>query len=292
MNLRALRVLVGVVEEGTLTRAAGRMNLSQSAASRLLSLLEDELGTPLFARERRSLVPTPHAEKLYLEAQRILAQIDALPDLVADGGRAATLHVLCQPRLVPGLVVPAVAAFATACPGTSVRLETASRRELSRRLHTGQHDLAVATLPLSVEAMSLAVLGSVRLSILLPVDHPKAGAASLDIADLESTPYIALDATTVIRHRIDDVLARNGVVLRPKHETSTGSAAYRLVAQGLGFTFADRVALDPGLEETTRLVPWNREVLVDLGVFHAQRGHPQLGAFSEALRLVFDRSTT
>lgn len=292
MNLKALRVLCGIMEEGTLTEAAARMHLSQSAASRLLSLLEEELGVDLFLRERRSLVPTPRAEMMYVEAQRILAQVDALPDLVSDDGRAATLHILCQPRLVAGLVVPAIADFARSWPRTSVRLETASRRELDRRVNAGRHDLAVATLPLAVEGMVLDVLGSVRLSILLPADHPKAGTSPLDIVDLEATPYIALDATTVIRHRIDDALARSGVVLRPAHETSTGSAAYRLVAQGLGFTFADRVALDPGLEGSTRLVPWNQEVTVEVGVFRADRRSPEIDAFGEVLRAVFNRCAT
>ncbi len=288
MNLRALRVLVGVLEDGTLTRAAARMNLSQSAASRLLSLLEAELGVALFVRERRSLVPTPRAEVLYLEAQRILAQVDALQDLVSDDSRAASLHIVCQPRLLAGLVVPAIASFARACPATSIRLETASRRELARRIHTSRHDVAVAALPLSVEAMTLTVLGSVPLSILLPADHPKATAVSLGTDDLAGTPYIALDATTVIRHRIDDALARSGTVLRPEHETSTGSAAYRLVAQGMGFTFADRIALDPGLERVTRLVPWNRDVTVEIGVFRTHQNRPEIGAFADALMTTFD----
>jgi DNA-binding transcriptional LysR family regulator len=263
MNLRALRVLIGVMDEGTLSRAAQKMHLSQSAASRLLSLLEAELGTTLFERERRMLIPTPQAEALYPEAQRILSQVAALPRVVeADG--TIPLRVMCQTRLVAGLAVPALAQLARNMPSISVHLEAASRRNLVRHIETGRHDLTIATLPLAAPGRAIKHVGSVRLGILLARDHPLSGRATLDIADLADVPYIALDETTVIRRLVADRLAAEGVDLRPTHQTSTGSAAYRLVSEGLGFTFADQIALDPELRTRTVLVPWRQKVTVGI----------------------------
>ena len=102
------------------------------------------------------------------------------------------------------------------------------------------------------------------LGILLPRGHALAGASSLDLGDLSGTPYIALDETTVIRRMVDAALAGDAPIA-PAHECSTGSAAYRLVATGLGFTFADRVAVDPELWERVALVPWSRRIELPIG---------------------------
>ena len=289
MNLRALRVFVGLMDLGTLTGATARLNLSQSAGSRLLSLLEGELGTPLFLRERRRMSPTEAAEALYPEALRILAQIDALPAVVGGAKGATPLRVICHSRLAGGLVLPAIAAFARDRPDRPIRLETAPRRELARRVLAGRYDLAAAVLPLPLGAATPVVLGRVRLDVLMARDHRLAGAASLDLEDLRGTPYIALDETTAVRRIVDAALEE---VHRPPpaFEVSTGAAAYRLVAAGLGFTFADPIALEPELTDRVALVPWRREVTLALGSFRLDSGEdPDADRFEMALKAAFDR---
>ena len=288
MNLRSLRVFTGSMESGTLRAAATRMNLSQSAASRLLSLLEAELGVALFLRERRRLVPTAEAEALYPEALRILGQVEALPLVVADA--APALRVICHPRLLEGLVLPAIARFVAAAPAGArpVRLEAAPRRELARRVLAGRHDVAVATLPLPGVPVPDRVLGAAPLGILLPRGHRLCDRPVLGLADLVDEPYVALDETTVIRTVIDAALARSGATLARAHEVSTGSAAYRLVAAGLGFTFADRVALDPRLADDVTLVPWDVEARVEVGTCRLSGVQGEaVYAFEDALAQAF-----
>ena len=267
MNLRALRLFAELMDRGTLTRAADALHLSQSAASRLVALLEAELGTPLFVRERRRMVPTPAAATLQSEALRILAQIDALPDTLRAGA-AAPLRILCQTRLVPGLAVPAIAARAAAAGAAGggtppIRLEAAPRRELARRVAAGRHDLLLATLPLPVEGVEVEPIGTVPLGVLLPRAHRLAERAALSVDDLAGLPYVALDRTTVIRRTID-MGARP--LPAPLIEVSTGSAAYRLVADGVGFTFADRIAVEPELWDRVVLRPWTERIDVTIGV--------------------------
>ena len=267
MNLRALRLFAELMDRGTLTRAADALHLSQSAASRLVALLEAELGTPLFVRERRRMVPTPAAATLQSEALRILSQIDALPDTLRAGA-AAPLRILCQTRLVPGLAVPAIAARAAAAGAAGggtppIRLEAAPRRELARRVAAGRHDLLLATLPLPVEGVEVEPIGTVPLGVLLPRAHRLAERAALSVDDLAGLPYVALDRTTVIRRTID-MGARP--LPAPLIEVSTGSAAYRLVADGVGFTFADRIAVEPELWDRVVLRPWTERIDVTIGV--------------------------
>ena len=285
MNLRALRVFVGLMDDGTLTRAATRMHLSQSAASRLLSILEAELGAPLFARDGRRMRPTAAAEALYPEAVRILSQVGALPDLIASAYTPPSLRVICQTRLVSGLAVPAIARFAAAHPERRVRLEAAPRRELARRLLAGRHDVAIATLPLPVEETEAEPLGTLPLGILLPREHPLADRGELATADLADVPYVALDESTVVRRMVD--AAGRGALPPPVIEVSTGSAAYRLVATGLGFTVADRIAVEPELWSRLALVPWRDAPEVTVGAARARAdadANERAASFVDALR--------
>ena len=285
MNLRALEIFAGVMDQGTLTDAAASRHLSQSAASRLLSLLEVEIGTPLFAREKRHLVPTEAAEALYPEALRILAQVAALSE-VASGAKSLTaLRVICHSRLAGQLVVPAITRFLRDHPHQSVRLETAPRRELARRVSAGRYDFAVAALPLAIGDLPVETLASVRLGIVLSRADSRARAETLTLRDIAELPYIALDETTAVRRTIDAALDASGTSISPMHEVSTGTNAYRMVAAGLGFTFADPIALDPELEDRVALVPWDRDVRMEIGFFRLGRGKAEShDAFEECLR--------
>ncbi|EBA10769.1 transcriptional regulator, LysR family protein [Roseobacter sp. CCS2] len=280
------------MEEGTLARAADRVNLSQSAASRLLQILEEEFDVTLFRRDKKRLIPTPEGEQFYPEALRILAQVDQIPDFFAQirSDAPVPLRLICHTRIVNGLVLPAIAQFANVEPDTPVKLEIYPRRDLGRRIMNDRFDLGISALPVPVETIKPNVLGKTALQVALPKDHPLARRDILEPADLVDVPYIALDDTTVIRRIVDQVMHRAGAPLTIKHEVSVGSAAYRLVKSKLGFTFADSVALDPEVAQDITLVPWRHEMNVPFGYFLPPRRdrHPRADAFARVLQDVFD----
>jgi len=78
MNIKALRVFSGVVQTGSLSEAAERLNTSASAASRLLALLEAELGLALFSRQHRRLELTRQGQEFYRRTMHILKGIDGI----------------------------------------------------------------------------------------------------------------------------------------------------------------------------------------------------------------------
>ncbi len=280
------------MEEGTLARAADRVNLSQSAASRLLQILEEEFDVTLFRRDKKRLIATPEGERFYPEALRILAQVDQIPDFFAhiQSDRPEPLRLICHTRIVNGLVLPAIARFAKLESAIPVKLEIYPRRDLGRRIMNDRYDLGISALPLPVDNIRPHLLGTTELRVALPRDHPLAQRGVLGPTELANVPYIALDDSTVIRRIVDRSIDRAGVALMVKHEVSVGSAAYRLVQRKLGFTFADPVALDPELAPYIALVPWRDKMDVSFGYFlPSQRNrHPHAQAFADVLQEVFD----
>ena len=269
MNLRSLRVFILVMEEGTLARAANIMNLSQSAASRLLHLLEEEFDVRLFRRDNRRLIPTDAAERFYPEALRILSQIDGLPQFMQEiqTSTPEPFRIVAQTRIVNGLVIPAIALLQKTFATQPVKLEIHPRRDLGRRMMNDRYDVGVTALPLPIDRPTPVKLGTVPLKVAISRDYPLGTGQTLRPADVVDIPYIALDGTTVIRRIADQELAAIGAKLDVAHEVSLGSAAYRLVQRGLGFTFADPIALDPELETDVRLVDWEPRMEIDLGLF-------------------------
>ncbi|WP_195819278.1 LysR family transcriptional regulator [Roseobacter sp. MH60115] len=293
MNLRSLKIFALVMEEGTLARAAQTMHLSQSAASRLLQLLEEEFDIHLFHRDSRRLIPTAEAEAFYPEALRILSQIEALPGFVQriQSDRPEPFRIIAQTRIVNGLIIPAIALIRAAFADQPMKLEIHPRRDLGRRMMNDRYDIGVTALPLPVDHPAPVRLGTAPLKIAIARDHPLATRYVLRPPDMAGVPYIALDETTVIRRIADREIAATGTHLDVAHEVSLGSAAYRLVERGLGFTFADPVALDPELEGKVRLIDWEPQMDVEIGYFIPDgNSKPDLTrAFEDALRTVYAR---
>ncbi|WP_299556084.1 LysR family transcriptional regulator [uncultured Tateyamaria sp.] len=297
MNLRSLKVFVLVMEEGTLARAAGTMHLSQSAASRLLQLLEEEFEICLFQRDKKRLVPTGEAERFYPEALRILSQIEALPEFARQiqSSTPEPFRIIAQSRIVNGLVLPAIAELRDSFTDQPIKLEIHRRRDLGRRMTNDRFDVGISALPLPIDRPAPIRLGAAPLRIAVSYDHPLATRSVLRPMDMVGVPYIALDDTTVIRRIVDQELNTIGAQLDVAHEVSLGSAAYRLVQRGFGFTFADPVALDPELEPLVSLVDWEPRMEIEFGLFAPNRSRkPELTqAFEAALRRVFaERCTT
>lgn len=291
MNLRSLKVFVLVMEEGTLARAADAMNLSQSAASRLLQLLEEKYAVRFFRRDNRRLIPTQEAERFYPEALRILSQIEGLPAFIQQIQTDAPepLRIIAQTRIVNGLVIPAIALLKDVFPDQPIKLEIHLRRDLGRRMTNDRYDIGVTALPVPIDQPTPILLGKLPLKVAISKRHPLAHRVVLRPADIAGVPYIALDNTTVIRRTVDREMTAIGAKLDVAHEVSLGSAAYRLVQRGLGFTFADAIALDPELEADVSLIDWEPRMSVDFGYFvpKPNRKKNLTRAFEDALRTVY-----
>ena len=276
MNLKSLRVFVNVLEEGTLAQAAAKMNLSQSAASRLIQILEDEYRVTLFHRHKKRLEPTREGEQFYPEALRLLSSIDEIPAMFRQmkTENITPLRIICHPRLVNGLVVPAMIRFAGLEPEVRMKLEVHPRRHLGRRILHDLYDIGVSALPLPVDSMQPHHLAELDVQVVMNKNHRLAGRQDLSAEDLEDENYIALDETTLLRKMVDDELTKNGNSLSVMHEVSSSSAALRLVMAGFGFTLTDQIALDQNMVDRLAVIPLKPNIREKLGYFVSRTAKP------------------
>ncbi len=289
MNLKSLRAFLYVMDEGALVHASRRMNLSQPAVSRLVNLLEEEVGVKLFYRDQKTLMPTPEAELFYPEAQRIVASLDDLPDLFRQfrSNALVPLRIVSQLRAANGLIIPALGRFAEQYPEVRTTLDFYGRRELGRRVQRDKFDLGFFVMPMQNSAMEVLRTFETELQVLLPRSHPMAERDVLTPQDLIGERYIALQRGLMARDAIDRVLSQAGVNLDVFHEVNSTNTALRLVANESGFTFSDATVLDPLYRESTVLVPWMPSIQISLGLF-APKDQPQHAATEHFIACIED----
>jgi len=245
MNVRALRLFRLVVTTGSLSSAADNMNLSTSAASRLIAILESETRLQLFHRTRRRLTLTRQGEVFYREAEHILAGFDEIPRIVAGirSREQDQLRLVTAPRIGQGLVSPALALFHKVHPEIRVSVDMQSRFGIEGSVGTRLYDLGIISLPGSHPLVEIEnrPLFRVRVEALLPEKHRLAKQRSVTAQELAAEPLLGLWPGQRWRKQVDDFFSSGGV--RPQYAVETRSSlmACQLVRDGTGVALLDRV---------------------------------------------------
>ncbi|MBU8877186.1 LysR family transcriptional regulator [Reyranella sp. MMS21-HV4-11] len=268
MKLQALRLFLRVMELGSLAAAAKSLNISQSAASRLLSGLEHGTGLRLFHRDRMRLVPTPEGTSFFAEVRRVLMAVDDLPRVArrVAGGTRVRLRIVSMPRFAASLLAPAVAHFHRLHPEVEVEVAIVHRRELELAVANQSFDLGIGALPLHNPGIDSQPLLDLPAVVVLPAGHPLARRKSLGARDLAAESVIVLGADTQLRHDVEAMFAAEGIALHPKMVVDSLEFACRLVSEGAGVTVAD--SLTPVTLGVGKLavVPWRPRILFHVGV--------------------------
>jgi DNA-binding transcriptional LysR family regulator len=148
MELRQLRYVEAVARHRHFTRAAEELHVAQSALSHQVRRLEAELGTELFARTSRMVVPTEAGEAVAERARRVLAEVEGVREEVDD------LRGLVKGRVTIGALLPAgaidvpalLARFSHAHPGVDVALQEGTAGDMLRHLSRDEIDAAFSLL--------------------------------------------------------------------------------------------------------------------------------------------------
>ncbi|MEV6118742.1 LysR family transcriptional regulator [Streptomyces sp. NPDC052109] len=180
IELRQLRCLVAIVDEGTFTDAAIALGVSQAAVSRTLAGLERSLGVRLLRRTSREVTPTATGLRVVAQARRVLADVADLVQEATSGH--ARLRIGYAWSAVGRHTVPFQRRWTTAHPGIDlhlVRVNTASAG-----LGEGACDLAVVRRPLEDRRFDTAIVGLERRLCALAADDPLARRRSVRLADL------------------------------------------------------------------------------------------------------------
>ena len=250
MDLRQLQTLLVVAKVGSLRKAALRLHTAETALSRQIRLLEDELGTPLFDRHGRGLAPTPAGSHFIERIEPILASLDQLKAEMLSRGNAIGGKVTIG---VPWLLLDTLGdrlatGFIPKHPGVNIRFIGGISRHLQRMLQGGDLDVALffelqpsgdpGLVPLFSERMLLVGDRGCRYRL----DRP------LPFRHLAGVPLALPEAGEAFRQHIEAVAQNLGVALDVRFDVAALQPLRALAANGLAQVFASLHAIRADLQ--------------------------------------------
>jgi DNA-binding transcriptional LysR family regulator len=242
MELHQLAYLVAVADEGSFTRAAEKLLVSQPGVSAQIRRLERELGEELLDRSDRTVRPTAVGAAVLPYARAALAAVGgariAVSELAGLLRGRASLGTVTSPGVdLAGLL----AAFHDLHPMIEMALSAGDTDQLAAELTTGQLDAAILSLGATPpDGLDLQVIVDQPIVAAVGRQHELAERGVVPLADLAGQSLISLPRGSGLRARLDEACAAAAVSLRVAFEASTPEVVADLAAHGLG------VAVLPG----------------------------------------------
>lgn len=235
IQLRHLRYFVGIVDAGSLSRAATTLYVAQPALSLQMAELEQQLGVPLLHRSARGVRPTPAGETLYREATAILRHVEKLPDIVRDSGGevAGAVSLGMSSTVAAFLAGPFIEACRGALPRVSLSLVTEDSVTLRSRIEAHGLDLAVIFEQEATPGPAQMPLFRQRLFL---VDRKKlpGHARSVPLQRVAELPLVLASPPNALRGVLDRAFAAAGLQPTVVVETNLLSSMLAAVHSGAG----------------------------------------------------------
>jgi DNA-binding transcriptional LysR family regulator len=245
MDVRQLDMFRAVAEEKSFTRAAERLHVSQSAISRQVKLLEEELGGRLLHRGARGATPTAPGELLLRLANRVHRDMRDVMSQIAEthgllrgsltlaGGMTVCMHVL--PRVLKQ--------YKRLYPGVELRVVSGPSESILRQLRAHTVDMALLTLPLSDPDLEVVPVLDEEMVVVTAPGHPLSRQRSVDAHAIARFPLILYEAGSNSRRVQDRLLGETEIPPKVAMETENVEIIKAMVGAGLGITLIPWAAI-------------------------------------------------
>ncbi len=254
ISLVALKYFRTVATVGSVSRAADILNVAQSAVSRQILTLEEELGTPLLLRHRRGVDLTEAGHLVLLRAEAILRQTSDLHREVAaiDPNPRGALRIGFPPSLSALLVAPIISRVIHTHPSVEISLFEGFSFEVGERVEDDRLDIALSSWLDPNPALQVTPLFSEAIVLAAPADGWPFG----DIIRQEDVARLPFMATNFIRRRVNEWLGEDHPPTGRVIETDSQSMLMPLVRLALGHLVVPRSAVEFELRSgTVRCAP-------------------------------------
>ena len=238
MDLRQLEIIRAIADTGSFTAAGHKLHVSQSAISRQILLLEEELGEAVFHRIGRRVRITPAGASLLQLSHRVFQDLQDTVAAINDTHETLRGTI----RLVGGMTVclyvfpSLLAEVRRIYPNLDLKVTVGSAERSLAMLRQGLADLGLVTIPVEAsDLVSVPVLTEELLLVTYP-SHPLAKRRQVSPADLNQQPFILFEAGSITRRIVDDFFTKQGIQSHNVMETENVEIIKAMVRSGLGIS--------------------------------------------------------
>ncbi len=238
MNLRQLRSISTILQQGSFAAAGDRIGLSHSAISVQMQQLENSLGIDLFDRSRRPVTLTVEGARIASIASEVLDKLETIKQVASGAETLASIAIGFIPTTVQNLLPRVLEALRLEFPELKVRVKSGLSGELAAAVSRRELDYALLTSPVvEIPELDITAIAAEPFYVIAPVDR---GEITADDELLRSMPYIAFSRRTWVGQHIAARLQQRGIHIRESIEIDSLEAIENLVARGFGVAIVPR----------------------------------------------------
>jgi DNA-binding transcriptional LysR family regulator len=252
MEFRQINYFIALYEEGTVTRAAYRLNIVQPALSMQIGKLEESIGQKLFERTKQGMVPTAVARQMYRLFLPIMCDFSNAEAQVLSGDGAIRGHVSIGliASITEGVLVDTLSDFSNRYPDVSVSVADGYTSALIDWVSGGRLDAAIVNRPRRPLALDVEHIVEQDMVLVTGARFEAAVPDSLSLRELSTlgVPLVLPTRGHGLRSNIDSFAESESIELSPKFEIDSLVATVRLIEQTPMATIVPRVAVHRKLE--------------------------------------------
>ena len=230
-RLGGIEVFVRVVETGSFTGAAARLQTAKSSVSNTVRALEAQLGVRLLERTTRHVRPTPAGRQFYARARRLLDDVDAAQDEVRlfQSGPSGRLRVAVPESFGERFILPGLAGFLGAFPATTVELISGA---IHVRLVEDEFDLAIRMVAAPAPTLVARRIGSQH--IILVAAQSYLSAHGVPAAPVDLLRHQCIGMAPPLPWHGGWQIGEKTIAVTPRLTVSTGEALRAAAVAGMG----------------------------------------------------------
>lgn len=246
-DLQSLRIFLAACEMRSISRAAEHLNVALSAASRRLSLLEQELGLPLIVRRPHGIEPTPAGVTMMNYARDVLWLGDKLKISFDEhrSGIRGYVRICASSSVLVQRLARDLSHFVRANPQIKLDLEERPSEPTISAVLNKQADIGIIVRDSPVDGLRIIDYSGDRLAVALPRDHRLSKRRSLRFADVLDEDLVALESGTATHRLMSSHASAAGRPMKVRVQVRSFEVMCLLIKQGLGIGILPELAAQP-----------------------------------------------
>lgn len=271
LKLRHLEVFNALMEAGSISNAAQRLNVTQPAVSVALSNLEKELGFRLFHRSKGYFAPTAEAQLLHADAEQGLLALSRIERRAQElrGGVVGGVTIGSNGAAAINLLPWLIAAFQRDNPSVSVDLKVRTSRQVANWVSSRQAEIGLIDAPTPVAGLETEIFRLPCVCNLL-ADDPLAAAPVIRPEMLAGRSIIAIMGDHPIDRRLDGLLAETDTVAKRRVTSAYFAVARNMVRAGCGVALVDSINGKADLSDGVVWRPFEPQIDFELALITAR----------------------
>ena len=235
-DLTDLRLFLHVVEAGSITHGAERMNLAIAAASTRIRHMEVSLGTPLLRRERQGVRPTEAGRTVLHHARMLLQQADRMRGDLAEyaDGLRGQVRLMSNTNALTEFLPEPLSAFLAAHPQINIDLEERLSDEIVAAVADGTADVGIVAGTVEVAGLEVLPFRVDRFVLVVATNHPLSAVEQIAFADILDFDFVGLDRASALQRFLSEKAERVGRRLKLRVQLRSFDAVCRLVECNVG----------------------------------------------------------